>query len=120
MVTSNTLSRDPHWDDSWAVRGGAQYKLTPHLVARGGYFYDTSPVPESTLDPLVPDADRHGITLGAGYKTGGWTFDAAYMLVLVDDRGVDNDATAPQIPRQDGTYTSDPSHLLMVTVGFNF
>ncbi len=120
IITNTTLSRNPEWDDSWAVRAGAQYKVTPHIAARGGYFYDTTPVPDDTLDPLVPDADRHGFTAGAGDKTCHWTIDVAYMLVLVMDRSVANDALAPQIPVQDGNYSSDPTHVFMMTIGYSF
>lgn len=121
VITNETLTRNPNWDDAWAVRVGAQYKVTPQLAARAGYFFDTTPVPEGTLDPLVPDADRHGVTLGAGYKScGGLTVDFAYMLVVTMDSDVNNEALIPQILAQDGTYSSDPTHVFMLTVGYGF
>ncbi len=120
VVTSDTLSQHPNWDDSWAARVGCQYDLTRHISARAGYFYDTTPVPGSRLDPSVPDASRHGITFGGGYSACHWSVDFAYMLVLVGERGVNNGALAPQIARQDGIYTSDPTHVFMLTMGLKF
>jgi len=90
------------------------------ICARAGYFYDQTPVPGSNLDPSVPDASRHGITLGGGYSECHWSVDFAYMLVLVGTRDVNNGALTFPSPRQDGVYSSDPTHVFMVTMGLKF
>lgn len=120
VVTENQLSQHPDWDDSWAARLGVQYDLTHHICARAGYFYDETPVPGSRLEPAVPDASRHGITLGGGYKTCNLSVDFAYMFVLVGDRTVNNGVLRPQIGSQDGVYSSDPTHVFMLTMGMKF
>ncbi len=120
VVNDNSLHQHLDWEDSYAIRVGGQYKVSDAVALRAGYFYDQTPVPGDRLNPAVPDASRHAMTLGAGYKSGSWTIDAAYMLVFVGDRDVNNGVLAPQIPVQDGSYSSDPVNVFMLTVGLHF
>lgn len=41
-------------------------------------------------DPLVPVGDRLDFTFGLGFDKGAWYFDAAYLLVINEDRRFDN------------------------------
>ncbi len=119
-ITETTLTQHPEWDDSWAARVGGQYQVSKCLALRLGYFFDETPVPDDTLEPTIPDADRHGITTGVGVKCGAWSLDAAYMAVFVGDRDVNNTYTGPQNPLQQGDYSSDPVHVFMITIGTGF
>ena len=38
------------------------------MKLRAGYIYDLTPVPDSTFDPQVPDANRHIFTVGSDLK----------------------------------------------------
>jgi long-chain fatty acid transport protein len=101
-----------NWKDVWAYRLGAQYRLTDTWDLRCGYAFDNSPVPDSTLAPDLPDADRHNFTVGFGYNQDWGSIDAAYMYVLFKDRTVANSI-------QDGTYKSDV-HLFGLNVTLTF
>jgi long-chain fatty acid transport protein len=79
---------------------GMQYALTDALDLRLGYARDNNPIPNETIGPELPDADRNNYTFGFGYKGERAVFDFAYMWVEFDDRNVDNDI-------QTGTYESD-------------
>jgi long-chain fatty acid transport protein len=107
-----------NWDDTWTVGTGAEYLLSEKLALRFGYYYYETPIPEETFDTVVPDNDRHNITVGLGYS---WndqaTLDAAYVLVMPDDRTVDNNVGASSGSSVDGTYES-LHHLL--AVGFSY
>jgi len=69
---------------------GAKYRLNPHFVLRAGYMYDTSPVPEKTSDPVLPDSDRNEISIGIGYNNNKYSLDLAYYAVIAKDRKVTN------------------------------
>lgn len=103
------------WEDAWTFGAGADYKVTDALVLRAGYIYLQSPVPEETLAPTLPDADRHVITVGAGFRRGLNRVDAAYGYSLIGDR----DVAGNQNPAYDGTYETT-SHLMSVSYGRTF
>ena len=106
------IDRSKDWEDVWAYRLGVQYGLSDHLDVRLGYAYDESPVPDATLGPELPDADRNNYSAGIGYKDTWGSIDLAYMFVDFDDRTVSNDI-------QTGTYKSE-AHLFGSSVTVKF
>lgn len=77
------------WDDVMSYRLGARYAVNEKFNVYGGYLFDESPVPDETLDPILPDADRQALQIGAGYTIGALTVDMSYMALLFDDRETD-------------------------------
>ncbi|OGL41394.1 MAG: hypothetical protein A2043_05360 [Candidatus Schekmanbacteria bacterium GWA2_38_9] len=73
------------WKDTVTYRAGLEYRLNNNLALRGGYAYDPSTVPNNRLDPMVPDADKHAVTLGLGYKLGKWKFDISNMAIFFEE-----------------------------------
>jgi long-chain fatty acid transport protein len=55
------------WNDSWMAAIGAEYIADDRWALRAGAAYDASPVPDSTIGPRIPDADRYWISAGATY-----------------------------------------------------
>lgn len=106
------------WHDAWQIRFGAQYKLstTPAkgLAFRLGVIWDQSPVPDSTLDPMLPDSERVDVSVGIGYSFWKMRVDIAYMLVYFFPKTVD--ATVNPFP---GTYNT-MANVLSLGVGANF
>ena len=82
---------------------------------RGGYIFLQSPVPDETFSPILPDADRHVLSVGLGYKHGGHRFDLAYALSLFEDRHITND----QNPAYNGDYSLN-ANLFGITYGYAF
>ncbi|GFO70677.1 OmpP1/FadL/TodX family outer membrane transporter [Geomonas limicola] len=110
---------DPrNWKDVWAYKFGAQYAVTPQLDLRAGYSFDTSPVPDSTVDPLLPDSDRHSFSIGSGIHSGTTTLDLAYMWVHFTDRKVNNQDLG-SLRGENGTFKSD-AHLLAASITVKF
>jgi len=101
-----------NWEDVWAYRFGAQYAVTPKMDLRAGYAYDNSPVPDSTLSPELPDADRHNFSIGSGLHNEFGSIDLAYMWVHWVDRTVAN-------AKEAGTFKSD-AHLFAASVTYKF
>ncbi len=75
------------WFNAWEWRVGAQY-MVDDLALRAGFIWDTTPVPDETLDPTLPDNDRAIPSVGLGYDFGGVRADAAYQFVFLLPREV--------------------------------
>ncbi|MBN1354882.1 outer membrane protein transport protein [bacterium] len=78
------------WDDVFSFRLGTSYQFSEKLECYAGYYFDQSPIPDNTLDPILPGADRHSVQFGAGYTIGDLRIDAAYMYLKFDDRETDD------------------------------
>lgn len=103
------------YDDSFQYRFGLERTLSDRWAARAGYFFDESPSPAESVSPLLPDANRHGIALGLGFKSGSMTVDAGTWIILSPERsteGVNRDA-------YNGTYRNR-AFTLGVSVGYVF
>jgi long-chain fatty acid transport protein len=85
--TELTLEED--WTNAWGFHFGTEYKYTDNFAVRAGYFYDTNPIPDETLGPILPDSDRHNFSLGCGYTKGDWTLDGAYLWSKFENRSTD-------------------------------
>jgi long-chain fatty acid transport protein len=99
------VSSEEAWDDAFNVRVGAEYRKdgTSPWSWRAGYSFDASPQPTENVGPLLPDADRQGVSLGGGWTNGGTRVDAYALYLFVADRsteGVNRDG-------YDGTYALD-------------
>ncbi|MBJ6801741.1 OmpP1/FadL family transporter [Geomonas propionica] len=110
---------DPrNWRDVWSYKFGAQYQMNQRLALRAGYSFDESPVPNETVDPLLPDADRHSFSVGAGIGNAFGTLDLAYMWVHFVDRTVHNqDMTT--LRGANGIFKSD-AYLLAANLNLKF
>jgi long-chain fatty acid transport protein len=85
---SRNTVRVEDYEDSWQVRTGAEYRRGD-LSWRLGYYFDKSPAPTHAVTPLLPDADRHGASLGLGWALGSdkrWTVDVYELALFVNRR----------------------------------
>jgi long-subunit fatty acid transport protein len=88
-------------------------------------LYDQNPVKEEHFETRIPDSDRQGFSIGAGYSTGNVTIDAAYMYLLFNKRTISNSlmddaSVTPGAPDAlNGTYKSN-AHLAGITIGYKF
>jgi len=112
LAAFNNKPDAKNWKDVWAYRIGTQYAVTPKMDLRAGYAYDTSPAPDATLGPELPDADRHNFSIGSGLHNEFGSLDLAYMWVHWADRTVAN-------AKESGTFKSD-AHLFAVAVTYKF
>jgi long-chain fatty acid transport protein len=56
------------WNDTVVPRGGVQVRVWDTLVARCGYYFDPTPVPDqSDVESNYLDTDKHVFSLGLGY-----------------------------------------------------
>jgi len=110
------------WRNAFSFRFGADCVLNDSWSLRAGYVFDESPVNKDTLAPELPDADRHMLMVGAGWKRRHIGIDAAYSYVHADSSrtgsGVVN-ANPPLTLGAAGTYHS-AAHLFALSVSYLF
>ncbi len=57
------------WSNTVVPRGGFQFRVWDTLVARGGDYYEPSPVPDqSDVTSNYLDTDKHVFSVGLGYS----------------------------------------------------
>jgi long-chain fatty acid transport protein len=105
------------WKDSYAVRGGLEWASSASWKWRLGYVFDQTPQPTQTVNPLLPDANRNGVTIGAGWSGQHFTADLGIMYLFFADRSrnstFDDDTLGPFY----GTY-STRALLISLDLGF--
>ena len=113
LLTAPVIPQD--WEDTWTAGVGLEYDLSDLWTVRGGYVWLESPVPERTLAPTLPDADRHILTAGLGVRAGRHGLDVAYGYSIYDDLKVTDNIN----PAFNGDYDIE-NHLLAVTYHYQF
>lgn len=92
------------YDDSWALRLGAEAHPNEMFRVRVGFARAGSPAAFGAVNPILPDAARSSLSLGAGTRWHEIDLDVGYRLSVLEDReGVAfpaNDSVA------DGIYES--------------
>ncbi len=112
--TTPDKSQPKHWEDVYSYRLGTRYLVTEAFEMYAGYLYDETPIPDETLDPILPDANRHSVQLGAGYRLGSVMIQASYMALFFEDR----ETTTNELG-VNGDYKSF-SHLLGMQLSYAF
>ena len=104
----NDLTRQD-WRDGWFASLGARYQATGALAVSAGAAYDWSPVPDDTLTPRIPDADRAWLSLGLNWTPESWVrLKLGYAHLFMPARTIDLDARDPgSRNRGDLTATTD-------------
>ena len=80
------------YDNTLAIRVGAEHRLAAYTY-RFGYYFEQEAAPSESVSPILPDAARHGATLGLG-KTFGpdrrWTIDLYDLGLFVEKRSTNS------------------------------
>lgn len=107
--------REQNWEDSNAYRLGINKNVTPHWDVRFGALYDQNPQPLEAVSPLLPDSDRIGASIGAGWHAGPLVIDTSLLVLHFKDR--DTNGQNPE--GFDGLYETD-ALLWSVNLGYRF
>ncbi len=104
-----------NWKDSFFYEFGTQYELNDRWTVRAGYIFSENSVPDSTYSPTLPDADRHVLSAGLGYKIKWLQIDVAYQYSFTTAHTV----TGSPYGLSDGRWTSD-GHALCASSTIHF
>jgi len=75
------------WEDASNYRAGLLWDVRGPGEWRFGAYYDETPQPDASVGPLLPDADRVGISAGYGRPLGKKTYlDLSVMKIEFDER----------------------------------
>ena len=86
---TDETSSEKNWNDVWRFNVGVEYAALDWLDLRLGYVYDNTPVPDETIDYLLPDSDRQIFSGGLGFHKDNWALDVNYSYLLFADRDID-------------------------------
>jgi len=91
-----------NYEDALQVRFGAEHRGA-RFTYRFGYYYDQAAAPVESVSPILPDSDRHGVTVGFGKRLGDhWGIDVYELGMFVVDRSTEG----KNRDGFDGTYHS--------------
>ncbi len=93
-----------NWRDTWTVRVGGHYNVNDFVTLRAGYIFDPSAVPGETLSPLLPEPNKHTVTIGIGIRHNPWAIDLLYGTLITEARRANN--ALPGFSTHRGRYTS--------------
>lgn len=74
--------------DSYDVRLGADWKLSPRWTLRAGGLYESSAIPPETQTPSLQDAAKIGVGTGFTVEVGRADFDVGSGYLFYEDRTV--------------------------------
>jgi len=78
-----------NYDNSFQIRAGAEHRL-PKFTYRFGYYFDQGAAPDESVTPLLPEADRHAVSLGLGLPINPHARLDAYDLAIFATRAKTN------------------------------
>jgi long-chain fatty acid transport protein len=68
-----------YWNDTFGVKGGGSYWLLPELELFAGVGYESAAEPDSTLEPVLADANNISASLGGRVRLADhWYIAASY------------------------------------------
>lgn len=111
---SATAPRD--WHSTFAVNAGGTYRVSDVFSIMAGYLYGWNPVPDSTFEPAIPDADSHLFCLGGEARIDRITLGLGYAYQLQRGR---TKTTNLYGSFANGRYEAD-LHLLAISMGYRF
>lgn len=108
---------DKQWQDAWSVRLGAEWtalqpssSLPLNVIARCGYLFETSAVPDDHLTVEFPNWQRHGVAAGLSFDWRGVGLDIAAAWQVMPTRDVSDSKivqiTTPGLPPLDAPEAS--------------
>jgi long-chain fatty acid transport protein len=99
------------WDDITRFSLGGEYLFGENLWVRGGYFFEKSPIPNSTFTMLIPDVgDKNSFCVGLSYRLNSFELGYNYEFVAYQNREI----TSFIDQNQDGIFDNLPGNYKMV------
>ncbi len=110
------VTEEKDWHDTYAVNLGVKYRVNEIVSLLAGYLYGEDPIPNSTFEPSVPDADSHLFCVGTDMEFNKLKIALSYAYQLLEERDKDNHVGGGTA---NGKYDSD-LHMLGVSLVYGF
>ncbi|HXF49857.1 MAG TPA: outer membrane protein transport protein [Verrucomicrobiae bacterium] len=106
------------WKNTIRFSTGAAYRFKDRWVFRLGYFFDQSPIPDSTFNPLFLDVgNKHSFNGGVSWLLGNWELNYNFEILTAQKRDFSNvNGIFTNLP---GTYR-DTRFMSAATVTYRF
>ena len=116
---ADVLVIEEEFEDTIALRIGAEYQYDDQWTFRGGFQFDESPIETETRSPGIPDADRYWIAAGATYQLSDrLSFDLSGAFITLDEETI-----ADVVPTAAGDFVTDlsiDSNIWIGSFGLNY
>jgi long-chain fatty acid transport protein len=110
---SSSIALPFNWSSSFMYKLGATRYFSNGYNLSAGYIYSENSVPNQSFSPIVPDSDRHILSVGVGKKYDRLSWDLAYQFAYGPTRSVSNGTPA------NGDYRFI-SHAISLSLGYHF
>lgn len=126
IAGQNSMSVPMGWDDTWSYAVGCQYALKAFdrdISLRAGFMYETSPVPDETVNPAGYQGDNLLYDIGAGTKIGPLYYDIFFSYVDTKDRAWNNaggNAPNPGGGQVSGEFEDYATYIVGVNITYKF
>jgi long-chain fatty acid transport protein len=121
-ATKTDIASPRMYENNYAIRFGANYQYDDLLDLSAGVLYDKNPVKDQFVDGTLPDADRLGFSIGAGYKVmSNLSVDVSYMFLRFFERTISNSMVSRVtygFEPFNGTYNST-ANLFSLSLSYN-
>lgn len=109
-------SKSPrNYTNSIALRLGGEYKFDDCLFLRGGVYYDQMPLEAQNVEPVLPEGNKIGLSLGFGYKLADMLdLNVGYLFLLTTQTEVKDSPIM-----MNGIYNSN-ANILSLSLNFHF
>lgn len=102
------------WKDVWRYQFGIEHKINDSWSILGGYAYDNSPMPDETMDFMVPTGDRQTISIGFKKRSGNSELAFAWGYMWIKDRVVSGTKYSP-VPTDYANVRDNTAHILSLS-----
>ena len=125
FTDGTSIDTPKNWHDAWTWHLGTQYTVNQYIDLRAGVAYGQTPVPRSTIDPLVVGGNRIAYFLGLGSHLGKVTIDLGYIYTKDTGRTWDNstgnvNVGNTAITQVKGRFVDTYCHTVAVDFGYRF
>lgn len=119
---SGSLVEDLGWDNAVMASAGVHHRTANGVMLRAGYAHETSSQDkEEERAPLAPDADRHWLSVGAGFRpVTDLSVDVAVARVLFDDAEIDRSEDRDGMPGDETVRGTFRMNRTIVGVQLNY
>jgi long-chain fatty acid transport protein len=88
-VTVSKSTMNLEWENTMRVSLGTQYWLGAANALRAGFFYDQSPIPDSSVNPTFPDiSDKMSGNIGYTRVFGAFSADLSFEHIMFSEREI--------------------------------